>query len=313
MSRHVAQIVVILSSLLASSQLHCCHGFAILSTNVIRSSRDTRFIPTIRREGNLTSERWENKFNELVKFKHKFGHVNVPQLPNKDIPEDYRELGTFCRNVRSMYKYLSDPSKAHLSFLDEDRIERLESIGFVWNSHEANWSRRYKELESFHKRFGHCNVPKGWKENPGLDSWIVMQRKRYRAHTSGDDARRGSRKFSQREIRLMESIGFEWDPRNTRWWGNWDDLKAFHEEHGHFNVSKQCDDKNQGLVSYVGYLRRCCREYVLSYSIIGSCERIRVSGLDSARLEVLRQAEFCWLPDPNKPYQDPPDDIFANQ
>ena len=109
----------------------------------------------------------------------------------------------------------------------------------------------------------------------------------------------------------MESIGFEWDPRNARWWKNWNDLRAFREQHGHFNVPRHYD-QNPGLTSYVRYLKRCCREYVLSYSIIGACERIRVSGLDSKRLEILRQNDFCWLPDPDKPYQDPPDDIFAN-
>ena len=124
--------------LLFLSELRWCFGFPVISAKPVQDTRDTLVYTTRRKEGNVsTSERWERKFNELLKFKEKYGHVNVPQQPNKDIPDDYRELGTFCRNIRSAYKYLQDPSKAHLSFLDGDRIQRLESIGFVWNSHHA--------------------------------------------------------------------------------------------------------------------------------------------------------------------------------
>ena len=106
-------LLPLLACVLLLSLQNCCHGLSILSTSTIKASQRTRFFPPRRREGNLTSERWENKFNELVKFKEKYGHCNVPQLPNRDIPENYRELGTFCRNVRAM------------SFAPQRRLGRL--------------------------------------------------------------------------------------------------------------------------------------------------------------------------------------------
>ena len=100
--------VVILLSLSTRS----CDGLFLpfYSTQVIQRSNTLPVVsPTTRRRkpGSLNSQRWENKFQELVKFKKEHGHVNVPQLPNKQIPGDYKELATFCRNVRSHYKYLA--------------------------------------------------------------------------------------------------------------------------------------------------------------------------------------------------------------
>ena len=292
--------------LLSSSRHLSCHALTTLSTTLANESGKKLFFPKRRREGNLSSERWESKFNQLVKFKEKYGHLKVPQSPTKDIPEGYKELGIFCRNIRSMYKYSLDPSTAHLSFLDLERIQRLESIGFVWNYHEANWNHRFEELADFHQRFGHTNVPMKWPDNPELATWVAIQRQRYKEHKMGQSGR-----FSKHEIRRLDSLGFEWDPRKSRWWKNLDQVKAFHEEHGHFSVPKKYK-KNSSLHSYVAYLKLCCKEYVLTYSIRRTCEDIHVTGLDSERLEALRQVNFCWLPDPSKPYQDPPADIFAN-
>ena len=44
---------------------------------------------------------------------------------------------------------------------------------------------------------------------------------------------------------------------------------------------------------------------------MGSWEKILVSWLDQERLGNLRRFEFCWLPNPDAPFEDPPDDIFA--
>eukprot|EP00977_Amphora_coffeiformis_P016751 scaffold5296_cov163-Amphora_coffeaeformis.AAC.6 len=264
--------------------------------------------PTILSKGNGRVRPWEKNFAELVRFKDKWGHVNVPQLPNKEIPDDYKELATFCRNLRSHYKYLSDPSKAHLSYLDEDRIKRLESIGFVWNSHEAAWQRRFEQLVKFHDVNGHCEVPR--EKSRTLNDWITVQRRRYKLRRSGSNCNSSLRKLSQKEIRLLESIYFQWNPQRNRWWNKFNELKAYHIRHQNFNVPRHFEE-SPALPSYVQYLRRCCKEYVAAYSIMGSCEKIRVSGLDHERLEGLRRLEFCWLPNPDASFQDPPDDIFA--
>jgi hypothetical protein len=43
--------------------------------------------------------------------------------------------------------------------LSEDRIAKLDSIGFMWDSHDDNWNSMFEQLLSYKKRNGDCNVP----------------------------------------------------------------------------------------------------------------------------------------------------------
>ena len=110
-------------------------------------------------------DRWNANIEALSLFKEQHGHVNVPQRPTKLVPNVDHQLGTFCRNLRSQYKYLQNEDTKHLSFLTEERIEQLESMGFVWDTRKDLWFTRYDELCDFARDTGHTNVPA--KYNPG--------------------------------------------------------------------------------------------------------------------------------------------------
>ena len=58
---------------------------------------------------------WETRFNELVQYKTKSGHCNVPQSQG--------QLGTWVRTQRKACKDNS---------LAQDRIDQLNGIGFKW-------------------------------------------------------------------------------------------------------------------------------------------------------------------------------------
>ena len=63
------------------------------------------------------------------------------------------------------------------------RVEKLDAIGFTWrfiefkprNSDiwEKQWEYRFQQLLAFRKDFGHCRVPRGYKNNPELATWVV--------------------------------------------------------------------------------------------------------------------------------------------
>lgn len=42
--------------------------------------------------------------------------------------------------------------------LTDERIRRLEDIGFTWSLRD-DWHKHYKELQDFKAVHGHCNVP----------------------------------------------------------------------------------------------------------------------------------------------------------
>jgi Helicase associated domain len=323
----------------------CCVSSLEGETKISRSIPFLR--PRVHTLSSLHAVLWDVKFNELVAFHEKYGrHVNVPQYPTFEIPDDYQELSTFCRNVRCQYRYLHNERTRRLSFLTQERIERLESIGFVWNSQEDKWQSRYEELLAFRRRFGHVHVPHKWEESPSLASWVSYQRLRYKSFISqrqqrsnnnniktgppptttntgthptskwqgGDSSSGGHRPLTERQVYLLEDIGFQWGPKNEKWWEMYKDLKEFWTSTGHCKVPRNYD-ANPHLYSWLASVRKYCRDYVLCVTMDGTTEGVHVSGLNEARLQALRDLDFCWLPPASGGIltETPPVDIFATR
>ena len=98
---------------------------------------------------------WNKKFDSLCLYKTKYGNTLVP----KKYPED-QSLSYWVYNQRSKMKN---------GILSQERIQKLESIGFVWRAKEdptfreqfrerkmnpALWEHRYQELIQFKKKEG---------------------------------------------------------------------------------------------------------------------------------------------------------------
>ena len=57
--------------------------------------------------------------------------------------------------------------------LTDDRIRRLQSLGFVWSLRD-DWQKHYGELKAFKAKHGHCNVPARYNENRRLGIWVSV-------------------------------------------------------------------------------------------------------------------------------------------
>lgn len=68
---------------------------------------------------------WEMRFLQLKEFKQKEKHCNVPQFYSED-----PKLGIFVKDQRQQYKFFMEGKK---SAMTQERINRLEAIGFRWN------------------------------------------------------------------------------------------------------------------------------------------------------------------------------------
>jgi hypothetical protein len=254
----------------------------------------------------IHAESWNEKYDQLVAFKEEHGHLMIPQKSFPDADKKLVALANFCRNLRQQYKSSLQKETKHLCFLTEDRIQRLTSIGFIWNAHEANWYERYDDLVDFTQRYGHANVPRQWDENEQLAGWTPYQRQRYKTQQKGDPL---GKPLTERQIELMEQIGFKWDPKEVVWWNFYEDLKEFGQRNGHFRVPAQYP-KNSRLSRWLANVRKLCRDYVLSASIDGTTDGVHVSGLNDERIDALRAIHFCWLPQPGPLTETPPQDIF---
>lgn len=129
--------------------------------------------------------RWENMFSGLVEFKKVHGHCNVPF----NWPKNPR-LALWVSTQRHL-------KKAHK--LNQERIRKLEDLGFIWDPLHASWEEMFSVLVRFRETHGHCDVPQGWSENPKLGKWVSTQR---------SVKKKGN--LSEDRIRRLEGIGFQW-------------------------------------------------------------------------------------------------------
>jgi Helicase associated domain len=122
-------------------------------------------------------------FAELKRYKERFGDCNVPRRW-KENPQ----LATWVDRRRHRQRSLPEEKKA-----------RLDELGFEWDPRTLVWETRFAELRLYKERFGDCNVPPSWTENPKLNDWVAFQR-----------ARRKVGKLSSARKARLDGLGFEW-------------------------------------------------------------------------------------------------------
>lgn len=96
--------------------------------------------------------------------------------------------------------------------LTDERIEKLNSIGFLWavkGFDTVPWEERLVQLRDFKAEFGHCNVPIRSDNRAKLGEWVKRMRAAYR-----DDFlyNKPSSKLTEEKVLALEQLGFDWDP-----------------------------------------------------------------------------------------------------
>ena len=124
---------------------------------------------------------WDNKFAELVKFKEENDHCNVPGRYDKN-----PSLGSWVSAQRQDYKKKG---------LTQDRIDRLNAIGFDWNR-DMQWDNKFAELVKFKEENDHCNVPLRF---PKIGKWVRVQRQNFK-----------KKKLTFERETKLNKIGFSW-------------------------------------------------------------------------------------------------------
>jgi len=191
---------------------------------------------------------WESMYEKLLKFKRNNGHCNVPD----EWPED-PQLGKWVGKQRT---------KRNNGLLSNDRIERLDRIGFIWNLLASNWEEMFGHLLEFKKKNGHCDVPSRWPENPKLSRWVFTQRVFWK-----------NGKLSEDRIKRLEAAGFEWNILETNWKELFAALLKFKENNGHCKVPRAWPE-NSDLSYWVGKQRANYRKGSLSLERIEHLEQI---------------------------------------
>jgi hypothetical protein len=152
-------------------------------------------------------------FAAFLDYKKKFGNCNVPQ---RWASETGLELGAWVGTQRLLKK------RGELS---PERIRKLDEVGFVWETLNSKWDRMFAELAAHKQKYGDCNVPLKWPDNPKLGTWVGGQRKS-----------RVERRLSEVRIRRLDGLGFVWEIGTTAWESMFAELVAYKKSHGDCNV-----------------------------------------------------------------------------
>lgn len=139
---------------------------------------------------------WEERFQQLLVFKQRHGHCNCPQHWSEN-----KELGVW---VNSQRRYHNEKR------MTQDRIDKLEAVGFVWKLRDRffdrDWDERLISLQTYQQEHQDCNVPSPWPEDPLLSKWVTRAREEYRKYNKGKAS-----KLTEERIQQLEEMGFQWD------------------------------------------------------------------------------------------------------
>jgi superfamily II DNA or RNA helicase len=152
---------------------------------------------------------WDRWFGLLQRFKQREGHCLVPVSHE----ENGYKLGVWVSNQRHARNHLP-----------EDRLKRLNSIGFSWDPIDEQWEKGFEELKDFREKNGHCLVPATLQSRGfSLGNWVSRQRNR-------------SDTLNASQINRLNLIGFSWNPHEELWEKCYSELLKFRKREGHADV-----------------------------------------------------------------------------
>ena len=182
----------------------------------------------------LLDTAWETMFADLKRYRDEHGHCNVPQC----IPQLGPWVAHQCRKKEGR--------------VSAEQKTRLDALGFDWDPHDFTWETMFAELQRYKERFGHCNVPEGWPENPQLAGWVKSQRRPPRVKGRTFLPRTRKKNLSEEKKNRLKALGFVEDPRESAWETMFAELQRYKERFGHCNVPQRWPDSPR-LGSWVAH------------------------------------------------------------
>ena len=150
---------------------------------------------------------WEERLSLYKAFKSEFGRD-----PNdKEFYQGIR-IGRWVVKQRVAFKE---------GVLDGYRLHKLLSIGFDFAPIDTLWEEKFNLYKAFRSEFGRDPKKEEFYQGINLDTWVKSQRVHFK-----------NGKINGDKLQKLLSIGFDFDPIETKWQRNFDLYKAFKAEFG---------------------------------------------------------------------------------
>lgn len=164
---------------------------------------------------------WDMYYASAKQYYQENGNLEVPA---RYITEEGYALGSWLNNQKAIRK------GTIVGKLTEDQIQKLDSIGMIWDSLDYFWEQNFKLAKEYYLTYGNLDIPTNYKSTDGkhLGNWILRQRQLYKSNSLTDE-----------QIKKLDSIGMDWMDRMDRVWENgFIEAKNYSEEYGNLSVPK---------------------------------------------------------------------------
>jgi hypothetical protein len=195
-----------------------------------------------KRKRRAPQQSFDDRLNDLMAFKAKYGHCYVSQLGEN------ASLGQWCSQLRWSYKKIQSNQKPRTK-LSDAQIQRLSDAGFKWSLGLA-FDERFNDLMAFKAKFDHCDVSCNG-EDASLGKWCSHLRSSYKKMQNNQ---KPNNKLSDEQIQRLNDAGFKWSLKvGSSFDKRFNDLMTFKPKYGHCDVSKL--GENASLGQWCGQLR----------------------------------------------------------
>ena len=207
---------------------------------------------------NSFEQSWEAVYEALSTFLVQYG-----RFPNYDEEYEGFRLGMWCSNQRVLRNSGSLP---------QERIEKLDKLGFVWDARDERWNTSYRLVKRYIEK--HAGLPKRMdvsEEAGSIYQWISNQKQYFKA---GQLSAERAEKLLDLGIDLVAKSDVD------SWNENYDLLCDFVNGHGRFPVTS--DTKESELI------------YKLYRWTLRQRQVYNDGELPSQRTELLEKIGFVW-------------------
>lgn len=160
---------------------------------------------------------WDMMYSYAKQYYAQYGNLLIPRRYKT---ADGYGLGSWIFTQRKIY------NGEQYGSLGEDRINKLEAIGMVWDSvRELSWKRYYAAAKQYYETNGDLKVSALFVTDKGINlgTWIANMR-----------AKRSS--LTKEQIMALEAIGMIWEAWDFQWEKNYLACKEYFVRNGNLNI-----------------------------------------------------------------------------
>ena len=171
---------------------------------------------------------WERCYAAACKYRAEHGDLLVPV---RYCTRDGFALGEWI--VYNRQRYLRGS-------LSQERIDRLNAIGMVWDTVSDLWTQSYAAAARYYIEHGNLEIPVKYTTADGmaLGIWLGSQRAAYKAG-----------ELTAEQVAGLEALSIDWANRNDhRWQTAYQTAERYYQAHGDLDVPSEYIDENGVLL-----------------------------------------------------------------